>query len=207
MGQTFQAITFSYLRSHRPGMGEGLVTCINGCKCAEQRIDSRFQFAVSVMVQHHIAVSAAPNCTLRITARELPPLPNRTNEAPGAGFKVMGVTVTGLRVEPQGTSLGAEMPFALPHGISQFAAANQSSAPPSAQSATPVPRAPPGMLHPSGNPAPGKAQPGEQPAATRQAGLPVAAPVAATPQALMDAAPPPSPSPPMPPAQDAWPAR
>jgi hypothetical protein len=86
VGRTYQAITFSYLRSYRPGMGEGVVTCVSGCTCDEQKIDARSKGDVSVMVQHQLSVTAAPNCTLRITAQTLPPLPIREakGDRPGA---------------------------------------------------------------------------------------------------------------------------
>ena len=75
VGQTFQAITLSYLRSWRPGMGQGTVTCADGCTCEEQKIDARSMIEVSVMVQHHFAVSAAPKvCALVMDVAFLPAL-------------------------------------------------------------------------------------------------------------------------------------
>ena len=193
VGQTFQAITLSYLRSWRPGMGQGTVTCVDGCSCEEQKIDARSKADVSVMVQHHFGVSAAPKCTLRVEAGELPPLPGRPpSVGPGATFKVMGVTVTGLKVAPHSGALGGEMPLATLHGISAF---DPSKSPP--PPAAPVPRAPPVRTHPARDVAPAEqaTPPGLQDAA-QQANVTAGAP-----------APPPPPEPPLAPALDALPAR
>ena len=120
VGQTYHAVTFSHLRSWRPGMGLGILTCVDGCTCDEQKIDARHAFNVSVTVQHTFTVSAAPRCRLRIVTAELPPLPERAQAgvAPGAIFKAMGVTVIGLRA--QAGALGGEMPHGTVHGISTF---------------------------------------------------------------------------------------
>lgn len=121
LGPTYQAITLSYLRSWRPGMGQAAVSCAGGCTCEAQKLDGRASFQSSVMVQHHFAVSASPNCTLRIEARELPFLPEReapqggggatSNVIAGSYVKIMGVTVTGLQVAPHSGALGGEVRF------------------------------------------------------------------------------------------------
>ena len=215
VGRTYQAITFSYLRSYRPGMGEGVVTCVSGCTCDEQKIDARAKGDVSVMVQHQLSVSAAPNCTLRVTAQTLPPLPLREakGDRPGATFKVMGVTVTGLQVAPHGGSLGGEMPMGTLHGISHFDAS--ASPPPPSPPAAPVARAPPVRLHPTRDAAPVEQANTTQANATQPAGTTPSSPPPPPPPAAVNAslqpagqaaAPPPSPEPPMPPALDALPA-
>ena len=101
VGPTHGGVILSHLRSWRPGMGEGRVTCVTGgCACDLQRLDGRINDNVSIMVQHPFAVSAAPNCTLRIEAVTQPPLVGSKGAA-GAAFKVMGVVVTGLGVAPR----------------------------------------------------------------------------------------------------------
>jgi hypothetical protein len=117
LADTEQSVTISYLRSGKPGMGGAALTCGGGCSCAAQAIDGRAHSdSNSVMVQHHFAVSAARNCTLRLVSEARPPRaegdnPEDAGAAPGTRFKLMGVTAGGKTALPHSGGLGGEVPM------------------------------------------------------------------------------------------------
>jgi hypothetical protein len=89
-------ISLSYLHGYLPGMGGATITCHDSCTCAPQPLDGRRPSGGgNVMIQHHFGVSAAPNCTLRVTSDAKPPLSGDGPE--GMRFKVMGLTVGGKK--------------------------------------------------------------------------------------------------------------
>ena len=106
LGATQQAITLSYLKSFRFGMGAAKVSCVEGCTCEPFALDGREKLQRSIMVQHNLPVSQAQNCTMRLVVEPLPPI---IGDGPvGSTFKLMGVTVSGKSVAAHAAGLGNE---------------------------------------------------------------------------------------------------
>ena len=106
LGATQQAITLSYLKSFRFGMGAAKVSCVEGCTCEPFVLDGREKLQRSIMVQHNLPVSQAQNCTMRLVVEPQPPI---IGEGPmGSTFKLQGVTVSGKSVAAHAAGLGNE---------------------------------------------------------------------------------------------------